>query len=417
MRKAMSETHTLDRVPFHLRPFVVEQDYSAYNEMDQAVWRFVLLHTGAHLKDTAHPAYRRGLSDTGISVERIPRIAYMDTCLSHFGWGAVCVDGFIPPRAFQEFLRLAILPIAADIRSRDQLPYTPAPDIIHESAGHSPILVDPGYAAFLKKSGEVGSKAFSCPYDARLYNAIFDLSETKGNPNATAAEIARAEANLSARVEEKHDLSEAARLARFYWWTVEYGLVGTLDDYQIYGAGLLSSLGESHISHIHQVEKRKLSLECLETGYDITRTQPQLFVAESFEQLNEVLEQAAETMAYRQGGLKALSIALSSQEVATTVLNSGMQIIAELSHATVEQDTVHLIAYKGPVALAENDRIVVSAADANCLAQEYLLPLGRLADGEEPSDQSESEFRKRYLTSDAKLHLKYRSGMQVKGQT
>ena len=91
------------RVPPHLRRYVVEQDYAQYSEIDQAVWRFVLLQTYARLCKTAHPAYPEGLGKAGISVERIPRVAEVAEALERFGWSAVCVDGFIPPRAFQEF--------------------------------------------------------------------------------------------------------------------------------------------------------------------------------------------------------------------------------------------------------------------------------------------------------------------------
>src|SRR6185436_13552269 len=120
------------RVPAHLRRFVVEQDYAAYNAVDQAVWRFVLLQTHSRLLETAHPAYRDELAKTSISVEHIPSIAEMNDKLGRFDWSAVCVDGFIPPRAFQEFQADRMLPIAADIRTREHLVYTPAPNIIHE---------------------------------------------------------------------------------------------------------------------------------------------------------------------------------------------------------------------------------------------------------------------------------------------
>src|SRR5437868_8692072 len=106
------------RIPPNLRRFVVQQDYAQYTEVDQAVWRFVLLQTHQRLLSTAHPAYREGLAQTGISVERIPRISEMNACLERFGWRAVCVDGFIPPRAFQEFQAASILPIAADVRTK-----------------------------------------------------------------------------------------------------------------------------------------------------------------------------------------------------------------------------------------------------------------------------------------------------------
>jgi len=112
---------TRERIPAHLRQYVVDQDYSAYDEVDQAVWRFVMLQTYDSLRETAHPAYVRGLAETGISVERIPEVGEMDRCLSGYGWGAVTVDGFIPPRAFQGFQALGIMTISAAIRRRRHL--------------------------------------------------------------------------------------------------------------------------------------------------------------------------------------------------------------------------------------------------------------------------------------------------------
>ena len=117
---------TRARIPAHLRQYVVDQDYDAYDEVDQAVWRFVMLQLYDSLRKTAHPAYVDGLAETGISVERIPSVGEMDRCLAEYGWGAVTVDGFIPPRAFQEFQALGIMTIAAAIRRRRHLAYTPA---------------------------------------------------------------------------------------------------------------------------------------------------------------------------------------------------------------------------------------------------------------------------------------------------
>src|SRR4051812_33165967 len=274
----------LSRIPPELRRYVVEQDYAQYNEVDQAVLRFVLLQTYQRLQHTAHPAYREGLARTGISVERIPRISEMSACLERFGWRAVCVDGFIPPRAFQEFQAASILPIAADMRTLGHLVYTPAPDIIHEAAGHAPILTDPRYAAYLRAIGEVGKKAFSSPADARVYGAIFELSELKEARAVHPELVSSAEARLARALADVSHTSEASRLSRLYWWTAEYGLVGTPRDYRLYGAGLLSSLWESHACHDASVRKLPLSADCVEQSYDITRTQPQLFVARDFEQ-------------------------------------------------------------------------------------------------------------------------------------
>ncbi|HEX7452118.1 MAG TPA: aromatic amino acid hydroxylase, partial [Polyangiaceae bacterium] len=319
------------RVPHNLRRYVVEQDYEQYTEIDQAVWRFVLLQTYERLQHTAHSAYRQGLAQTGISVERIPRIAEMSECLERFGWHAVCVDGFIPPRAFQEFQAASILPIAADVRSKDHLVYTPAPDIIHEAAGHAPILPDSRYAAYLRAIGEVGKYAFSSPEDARVYAAIFELSEVKETRGVRQELVTQAEARLEHALSKVSFASEASRLSRLYWWTAEYGLVGTPSDFRLYGAGLLSSLWESHTCHDPAVTKLPLSAACVEQGYDITRTQPQLFVARDFEHLFAVLGEVDASLVYRAGGDLALTAALRSEQLATLHFRGERFVTGQLS--------------------------------------------------------------------------------------
>lgn len=113
------------------------------------------------LKDSAHSSYIDGLRDSGIQVESIPMIEEMNTCLQPFGWGAVTIDGFIPGVVFFDFQAHGILPIAADIRQLEHIEYTPAPDIIHEAAGHAPILCNPQYANYVKIFGEIGRKAIA----------------------------------------------------------------------------------------------------------------------------------------------------------------------------------------------------------------------------------------------------------------
>src|SRR5690606_14337111 len=139
----------VSEIPPHLRKYVVEQNYAAYTERDQAVWRFVVGHTHQRLLKSAHPSYASGFASAGISIDRIPELREMDTRLSGLGFRVVCVDGFIPPRAFQAFQARGVLPVAADMRRAEHLTYTPAPDMIHEAAGHAPFLAQPDYARFL----------------------------------------------------------------------------------------------------------------------------------------------------------------------------------------------------------------------------------------------------------------------------
>lgn len=97
-----------------------------------------------------------------------------------------------------------------------------------------------------------------------------------------------------------------ALLSRLHWWTVEYGLIGTVEDPKIYGAGLLSSIGESASCMHKEIPKLPYSLKALDYSYDITKPQPQLFVTSDFNQLREVLDQFANTMSFRIGGKEGL---------------------------------------------------------------------------------------------------------------
>ncbi|HIE45683.1 MAG TPA: phenylalanine 4-monooxygenase, partial [Flavobacteriaceae bacterium] len=140
------KTDFLDKLPKHLRVFTIKQPYNDYTAKNQAVWRYVMRKSTAFLSDIAHKSYLKGLEKTGVSVESIPKMQGMNRILKEIGWHAVAVDGFIPPNAFMEFQAYNTLVIAADIRTAEHIEYTPAPDIIHEAAGHAPIIANPEYA-------------------------------------------------------------------------------------------------------------------------------------------------------------------------------------------------------------------------------------------------------------------------------
>lgn len=401
------------QLPAHLRRFVVQQDYGAYNAVDRAVWRFMLLQVRARLLDTAHPVYREGLVATGISPDRIPNIHEMDAHLSRFGWGAVCVDGFIPPRAFQEFQANGLLPIAADVRSREHLVYTPAPDVFHEAAGHAPILPEPVFAAYLRRSGELGRRAFTLPEEDVLYAAIHDLSEKKEDPSLSPAEVARAEAELERITSTLPEPSEAARLSRLYWWTAEYGLVGRPDDYKLYGAGLLSSLGESHSCHAPDVHKLPLDETCTTVAYDITRPQPQLFVAPSFEALHEVLDRVAATLAVNIGGATALERALRSRELCTVTFSSGAAAIGVLSGVGPRLDAPAWLELSGPSALARDGAI--GMPDDVVRTDGALIIVGPLSDGRDPATLDEHALDDARGDATAPIVFRFASGATVEG--
>src|SRR5256885_3626795 len=187
---AYSSTNEAVRsLPKHLLQFAVDQRYEEYTPVDHAVWRFIMRQNVFFLREYAHNVYFQGLLETGISFERIPRIEEMNDILGGIEWGAVAVDGFIPPAAFMEFQAYKVLVIACDMRQIQHIEYTPAPDIVHEAAGHAPIIVDREYSNYLQRFGEVGAKAMSSRKDFELYQAIRHLSILKERPNTDPKEV------------------------------------------------------------------------------------------------------------------------------------------------------------------------------------------------------------------------------------
>ena len=137
------------------------------------------------------------------------------------------------------------------------------------------------------------------------------------------------------------------------WWTAEYGLIGPLENPKIFGAGLLSSIGESQNCLKDDVKKIPLSIDCINYSYDITRPQPQLFVAKNFEHLAQVLHEFADTMAFKRGGFYGLQVAQKSQTINTIELDSGLQISGTLSEAIVSPNkTPIFIKLSGPTQLS-----------------------------------------------------------------
>lgn len=322
----------LETIPEHLKEYITEQNPALYTPIDHAAWRYIMRVSKAFFSKHAHPLYLQGLEATGISTERIPLVSEMDEALRKMGWRAVAINGFIPPSIFLEFQSLRILAIACDMRKLENLGYTPSPDIVHEAAGHAPIVADPAYRGYLEAYGEVARNAVITKYDIDLYTAILKLSEIKEDPHSTPSQVDLAQKNFETISKLEAAPSEAALLTRMAWWTTEYGLIGTVEQPLIYGAGLLSSVAESFNCMKPEVKKIPFSLEAsIKTSYDITRQQPQLFVAKSFEQLTEALEQFASTMAYRRGGVYGLEIAKQAQHTVTVALDNGVQFSGVVS--------------------------------------------------------------------------------------
>ncbi len=368
----------IKKLPNHLKSFILEQPYNEYTAQNQAVWRYVMKKNINYLTSVAHRSYIGGLRKTGISVDQIPRMEGMNRILKDIGWAAVSVDGFIPPNAFMEFQAYNTLVVAADIRTIDHIEYTPAPDIIHEAAGHAPIIANPEYAEYLRRFGEIGSKAISSSKDYELYEAIRHLSIIKEDPNSLEKEIYDAESIIHEISSNMGEPSEMSKIRNMHWWTVEYGLIGTLEAPKIYGAGLLSSIGESTWCMSHKVRKVNYSIAASNVEFNITEPQPQLFVTPDFAHLSFVLEEFANTMALRKGGLKGVEKLIDSKNLGTIELSTGIQISGKFNEL-ISDEFGHAIYIKtiGPTALAYKNRELIGH-DKSYHKNGFGSPIGKL---------------------------------------
>jgi phenylalanine-4-hydroxylase len=410
-----------EQIPEYLQPYIAHQDASLYTAIDHASWRFILKISQAYFAKHAHPMYLNGLRETGISTDRIPLISEMDQKLRRFGWRAVPVSGFIPPAVFMEFLSRGILPIACDMRKIENISYTPAPDIVHEAAGHAPIIAEPSYAAYLRHYGELAEKAIYSKQDLDVYEAVRNLSDVKEDPASTEAQIAAAQKRLDdAAAAVDHD-TEATQLGRMGWWTIEYGLLGDEKNAKIYGAGLLSSVAESYNCLNPEVKKVPFSVDCVDVTYDITKPQPQLFVARDFDALVKGLDDLAERMAYRRGGIEGLEKARKAAVPTTTVLETGLQISGTLVRYRQGSDGAPIyLHYQGPTQLCfENHEIEGQGPDYH--REGFGTALGQirgLKSGlkKTPAELTSADLEGLGFKSGAKGRMEFESGVTVEGE-
>jgi len=360
MSKTINFNNVTRKLPKHLHQFIVKQPYKNYTAQNQAVWRYVMRMNIDYLSNVAHESYIEGLKKTGISIHEIPEMEGMNRILKDIGWAAVSVDGFIPPNAFMEFQAYNVLVIASDIRILEHVEYTPAPDIIHEAAGHAPIIANPEYAEYLRRFGEIGCKAISSAKDFEMYEAIRLLSILKEDPNSNTEDVNKAQKSVEDLQNNMGELSEMAQIRNLHWWTVEYGLIGTLENPKIYGAGLLSSIGESKWCLTNEVKKIPYSIEAAKQNFDITKLQPQLFVTPDFAHLSFVLEEFANKMALRNGGLKGVQKLIDSQNLGTIELSTGIQISGVFTNVIKDENNKPIyIQTTGPTVLASRDKELI----------------------------------------------------------
>ncbi|MFV8280201.1 aromatic amino acid hydroxylase [Christiangramia marina] len=405
----------LDRLPAHLQQYIKPQNYEDYTPINQAVWRYVMRKNVDYLSKVAHRSYLDGLKKTGISIDSIPNMYGMNRILEEIGWAAVAVDGFIPPAAFMEFQAYNVLVIASDIRQLEHLEYTPAPDIIHEGAGHAPIIANPEYAEYLRRFGEIGCKAISSSHDFEVYEAIRELSILKEAENTSEEKIIAVEKRVEDLQNKKVNPSEMSQIRNLHWWTVEYGLIGTPEDPKIYGAGLLSSIGESKSCMTSKVKKIPYTIEASQQEFDITKPQPQLYVTPDFAHLSLVLEEFANKMALRRGGLSGIKELIDSKNLGTIEFTTGIQVSGNFSRVLEHEDRPIYIQTTGKTALSYREKELVGHGTSSH-ADGFGSPIGKLKGiNLAIEDMSPRDLRAYAIYEGERVSLEFEGGIKVEG--
>ena len=416
MNSTIESNPLLDRLPKHLKQFIKPQDYSDYTPINQAVWRYVMRKNVDYLSKVAHSSYLQGLKKTGIEIDNIPSMYGMNRILTEIGWAAVAVDGFIPPNAFMEFQAYNVLVIASDIRQLEHIEYTPAPDIIHEGAGHAPIIANPEYAEYLRRFGEIGCKAISSDKDYQMYEAIRLLSIVKEAEDTPQATIDAAEKAVEDLQNNMGELSEMAQIRNLHWWTVEYGLIGTVENPKIYGAGLLSSIGESAHCMTNEVKKIPYDISAANQSFDITKLQPQLYVTPDFAYLSLVLEEFANKMALRTGGLSGIEKLIDSNALGTIELSTGLQISGVFSSVIEHEGKPIYIQTTGKTALAYREKELVGHGTLTH-PEGFGSPIGKLEGiNLAIEDMSPKDLNAYDILESKTVKLEFEGGITVEGE-
>jgi phenylalanine-4-hydroxylase len=248
----------------------IRQPYELYSEENHAAWRNLYSRMVPRWEKYANDHFRAGIASLCLSPDRIPRLSEVNRFLGPLtGFQAKAVSGYVPAFLFFDSLRNREFPTTITIRRSDKLDYLPEPDIFHDIAGHVPMHTDRHFAEALVRFGECAHTA------AELVAGIRDQRE---------------------RVKTLTSIIKA--MARFFWFTIEFGLMGCPAGLRVYGSGLLSSYGEiQHAIESPEVQRYPLQLEwAINQSFEIDHYQPLLFFVESFDHLFSFVDRLEQWM-------------------------------------------------------------------------------------------------------------------------
>ena len=239
--------------------WTIPQRWSQYSTDEHAIWSRLFRRQQAQLEDRVVPAFKKGVQALALGPHGIPNFAALNERLNALtGWSVVAVPGIVPEEIFFHHLANRRFVAGRFIRTVAQLDYLEEPDVFHDVFGHVPLLADPAYARYMQAYGEAGVRA-------------------------------RSGATLR-------------QLARLYWYTVEFGLMRQGDQLRLFGAGIVSSNGESEYA-LDSAEPLRIGFDVrrtMRTDYRIDSFQNNYFVIESFEDLVRLTADADFTDLYEE---------------------------------------------------------------------------------------------------------------------
>jgi len=241
----------------------IHQPYELYSEANHDAWRRLFTRMEDRWRRYANPRFLQGIESLCLDPDRVPRLDDVNRFLSPLtGFKAKPVSGYVPSFLFFDCLRNREFPTTITIRDGGTLDYLPEPDIFHDIAGHVPMHTDRAFADTLVRFGD-------CAH--------------------TAAEIVAGIRDEQEQIRRVTSIFKS--LARFFWFTIEFGLMRSPDGLKVYGSGLLSSHGEiAHAIDGPDVQRFPFQIEwVVNQAFEIDHYQPLLFIVDSFDHLFELV--------------------------------------------------------------------------------------------------------------------------------
>lgn len=265
----MSHTATVTGLTTGHAPFVEEardrgdlyitQPYELYSQENHEAWKALFHRIRPRWEKYANEFFLKGIDALELAPDRVPRLADVNKKLQPLtGFQARPVSGYVPGFLFFDCLRRREFPTTITIRDRNRMDYLPEPDIFHDVAGHVPMHTDKAFADVLVRFGD-------CAH--------------------TAVEMTACIQDHEERVRRLTNIVKA--MSRFFWFTVEFGLMRGKHGAVAYGSGLLSSYGElEHAIESDEVQRYPIQLEwVINQVAEIDHYQPLLFIVDSFDHL------------------------------------------------------------------------------------------------------------------------------------